>query len=216
MARVEMTLNKALAKKKKLQEQVENLHSERMDDLVAIRFKHKDSLSNHMSIDMASRNIQSKYDSTIAILNNYLALTMAINRANNETEITVGNQRMSIALAITYKNILEREKDYWKKAHNAVLNVQSRVNLANEDKLSTETMNRALIAFTDNGEFVPEKLAELKKQYIEDNEVELYDPMNVFEKTASKIKEIEDLEESLNEILTIANCNTIIAVDFED
>ena len=219
MARIEMTLNKALARKKRLQEQLDNLRSERMDDLVAIRFENKEELTNHMSIAAAERMLQSRYDSTVAVLNNYLSLTMAINRANNETEIDVGGQRMSIALAITYKNTLEKEKSYWKKLSTLIELFRTRVNEINEDKLSTENVNRTILALTSSDsadDVTPEKILELKAQYVEDNKVGLYDPMLVAEKSAAKLKEIEDLEENINEILTIANCNTIIAVDFED
>lgn len=218
MARTEMTLNKALARKKKLQEQLDNLRNERMDDLVAIRFENKEELTNHMSIDAAERMLQSRYDSTVAILNNYLSLTMAINKANSETEIDVCGQKMTIALAITYKNTLEREKSYWQKLNKSIETVKARINVSNEDKLSTENVNRTILALTssEGADFTSEKILELKTQYVEDNKVGLYDPMLVAEKSAAKLKEIEDLEENINEILTIANCNTVIVVDFED
>jgi len=142
---MQMTIARAMTRKKTIKAQLEKI----TDDIAhhsAINNKKLHILSNEKS-DIkknhreATEKVKALFQQFHDLKDNYVKLTIAINKANLETEMIVSGKTLKIAEALVYKNDMQQYLSNLKTAHqHAVKNATREVNTFNQN-MKTEGLS---------------------------------------------------------------------------
>lgn len=227
MAIVKMTLTEALAKRSTLLKRLENWSSSSDEgDYVKSASKQmifikraSDTKVGTLTIDECRKQAHSVFDKMCADLNNYIALTMAINDANVTHTVTVAGKEMTIAAAIAYKSSVVVKS---KNAHLNIIERQIRnINKSAEDYKrrieNSDALNSYLtVALGPEENRKPADVEEQIKLYNKTNGVEIIDPLNLREKIDDMKKDHNEFMDQVDTALSIANAKIEIEVEFVD
>ena len=189
MSKVELTLYQALEKKKILEKRVNKV---RGNELVGIRKKYVEETITGVPLADVKPAMEENLASSVSLVNNYITLKAAINEANAVTKVTIAG------------------KEY------TIVNAKNKVELTNQKYLSPESISRYVSNILGDSKKDEALIAATEQRYREANEVELYDPLDTEKLATEKIEEIELFREEFHNVLTTANCNTVITVEFAD
>ena len=82
--------------------------------------------------------------------------------------------------------------------------------------LSSEAVSKYVSRILGDSKKDESTIKALKEQYIKDNTLELYDPLNTRELASTKLDELAAFKEQIHFALTKANCENTITVNFSD
>ena len=122
---MQMTIARAMTRKKTIKAQLAKI-TENISKHGAINNKRLHILSNEKN-DIkknhkeATEKIKSLFQQFHDLKENYLKLTVAINKANLETDIVIAEQTMKIAEALVYKNEIQQYLSDLKLAYQKVV-----------------------------------------------------------------------------------------------
>lgn len=215
MEKLEMSLYEAMERRNSLEAKIQKINP-KFATMVAVKKKYEDVLSNGTSIDDAKKAIQSRYDSTIALIHNFIALKSAINDANAKIMITVAGEEMSLANAIVRKRELEKLKAFWQEVKRIALLTKEGIASDNEKNLTDDAANMAVSKMLNDGSKKdPALIKMMKEDYLKKTELEFYDPLNLLEKSDEELDKIEKFESEIHFAMTAANVQNKITVEFE-
>ena len=214
MATVTMTLYQALARKKTLESQISKIKHWRM---CGIRKSYEDlEVTDNVSIEEAKEMYQSAFDSSIKLVDNLATLKAAINQANATIKVVIAGNEYTIAEAIARFRSLDLEEQLYQRMIVNATELKNKVEKTNDQKLSEERKS----------EYVNKILGDSKKDealinttldtYVKATQVEFYDPLGTVEKATAKLEEILKFREEYHFVLTEANCQNTIDVEFAD
>ena len=213
MSKVELTLYQALEKKKILEKRVNKV---RGNELVGIRKKHIEETITGVPLADVKAAMEENLASSVSLVNNYITLKAAINEANAVTKVTIAGKEYTIANAIARYRGLDNEEYLYRNMLSNVVNAKNKVELTNQKYLSPESISRYVANILGDSKKDEALIAATEQRYREANEVELYDPLDTEKLATEKIEEIELFREEFHSVLTTANCNTVITVEFAD
>lgn len=213
METVKMTLYAALAKKKILESQIKNIEKYR---LVDAKKKYADTSKDGTAISDVANQIQSGWDKSIAILNNYINIKAAINDANANTYIELAGKKYTIANALVRYKSLSIEEDLYRTMINNYNAISNEVIRTNSKNLSPDAIASYIEKMPGEGKNKDNDFLEkVKKSYIESCELEIYDPKNTKEYAEKRLEEIAYFREEINFKLVEANIKTEIEVELD-
>lgn len=226
MAIVKMTLTEALAKRSTLLKRLENWSlsdesnyvNSANKQMIFIK-KASDPKVGTLTIDECKKQAQSVFDKMCADLNNYVALTMAINDANVTHTVTIAGKEMTIAAAIAYKSAAVVKS---KNAHLNIIERQIRnITKSAEDYKrrieASDALNSYLtVALGPEENRKPADVEEQIKLYNKTNGIEIIDPLNLREKIDDMKKDHNEFMDQVDTALSIANAKIEIEVEFVD
>ena len=213
MSKVELTLYQALEKKKILEKRVNKV---RGNELVGIRKKHIEETITGVPLADVKAAMEENLASSVSLVNNYITLKAAINEANAVTKVTIAGKEYTIANAIARYRGLDNEEYLYRNMLSNVVNAKNKVELTNQKYLSPESISRYVSNILGDSKKDEALIAATEQRYREANEVEWYDPLDTEKLATEKIEEIELFREEFHSVLTTANCNTVITVEFVD
>jgi hypothetical protein len=213
MATVTMTLYEALAKKKILEDQVHNTKNYRMIDK---KLTYSDTTPTGVQINEVKSAIQSAFSSSVSLLYNYIALKSAINDANASIQVEINGTSYSIANAIIRQRELDREEAMYSRMLSNVNILRDDVNKTNERYLSADEVSKYVSKILGDSKKDQTLIDSIVDKYKKEHQVELYDPLNTEELALNRLDEIKSFREQIHFVLTQANCNNKITVDFAD
>ena len=204
-----MTIHRALAELKLIESKISN----RINEFSPIGVKQKNGLVNqHIETQTFIANANSKYDSILALIERKKSLKSAIVYANSITKISVGGNDMTIADAITYRDIvklktrviqhLSAQRDHFKsqlESNNSQIE-------ANAIKLAEAAMGKDNVKITDSD------VSAIVDPYLENNKFSLIDPLKVDEKINSLTDEVDSFISEIDAVLSEANALTVIEI----
>jgi hypothetical protein len=210
-----MSLYEAMERRNLLEKKIANINI-RNANMVAAKKKNDDVLASGVSVEDAKKEIQSRYDSTIALVNNFIALKSAINDANAKITITVAGEEMSLANAIVRKRELGRLKTVWQEVKRIAMLTKEGIAKDNEKNLTDDAANTAVSKMLNDGSKKdPALIKMMKEDYIKKTELEFYDPLNLTEKADAELDRLEKFESEIHFAMTAANVQNTITVNFE-
>ena len=213
MSTITITIYEALAKKKIIESQLDNIKNYQ---LVYTKKKYVDETADGSLISDLEKKIQSDYNKSVSLMKNYAAIKAAINEANARTKVKIAGKEYSIANAIARQRNLNKEESMYRSMVVQYHSVEQNVKKSNERNLSADAIS-AYIQKTSNGTKMSEELVrELTEEYKKRFEVEIYDPMKTKETAENALEEIKKFREEIHFALTQANINTMITVELED
>lgn len=213
MATVTMTLYEALSKKKIYEDKVRKLERCR---LVDIKKKYDDVNNAGKDINDIREVIVAGYQSTVAILNNYITLKAAINEANAITKVEIAGKEYTIANAIARQRGLDQEEAMYSRMIANINAINSEVENINSRYLSPDAISRYISSVLGDSKKSDELIRQVTEDYKKEHEVEVYDPLNTEELATKKLEEIAQFREEIHYKLTQVNCTTEITVELED
>ena len=132
------------------------------------------------------------------------------------SKVTIAGKEYTIANAIARYRGLDNEEYLYRNMLSNVVNARNKVELTNQKHLSPESISRYVSNILGDSKKDEALIAATEQRYREANEVELYDPLDTEKLATEKIEEIELFREEFHSVLTTANCNTVITVEFAD
>lgn len=210
MAKVKMTVQEALNRRKTLQNRVDNMFTD-PDDY----FTYSDG--THPVTDEQLDNMKANFQSLIHLYDNLENLKVAINHSNAVTKITVAGKEMTCADAIAKHNAADKTLRVYRTILESYTAAESRVDAKNHLALSQEKIDAHISAVcSSQAKTNPTLVEELTKTFIALHTTKMYDPAKVKETLTKKINELTEFEEAVHTQLTISNVSTEIEVEFND
>lgn len=209
-----MTLYEALEKKKILEKKVEE-YRHNQPRLVDIKKTYDDVNYKGVAIEEIKKLIQSGRDAYCASVFNLNELKAAINEANAKIHVVIGDKEYSIANAISRLRSIDIEVDMYTRMLNNIRTCENQIENASAD-LSSEAVSKYVSRILGDSKKDEATINALKEQYIKDNTLELYDPLNTRELAFKKLEELATFKEQIHFALTKANCENTITVNFTD
>jgi hypothetical protein len=135
-----------------------------------------------------------------------------IMHSNSKTTVSILNKKMTVADVIFYQEIIEKKKEYLTTLKSVKANVYKSIEAHNAkvDQNALTLANNALgkpdIKITDAS------VQDIVKPYIENNKVDLVDPIKIEEKIEKLEEEISVFEAEVDAKLSESNAITMIEV----
>lgn len=209
-----MTLYEALEKKKILEKKVEQ-YRYNQPRLVDIKKTYDDVNDKGVAIDDIKKAIQSGRDAYCAVVYNLNELKAAINEANAKIHVIIAGKEYSIANAISRLRSIDVEVEMYTRMLTNIRACENEIENASTN-LSSEAVSKYVSRILGDSKKDEGTIKALKEQYIKDNTLELYDPLNTRELASTKLDELAAFKEQIHFALTKANCENTITVNFSD
>ena len=139
-------------------------------------------------------------------------LKVSIVKANSETEVIIGKKKMTIADAITYKDVIQYRKAYLERLEGdrqTTLAQLERANAKVEDnaiRIAEQALQKDNVKIGDND------VENVIGPYLKQNKYHLVDPLKIEELIKDMTEEIENFETEVDAVLSEANATTFIEI----
>ena len=232
MAVKEMTLTQALVEKKTLESRIEKLTKTISLDTISVMGKNREV--NFIFCDVfVGKNEKSKFCSETeeeskvrikaqiqkieALISNYQILCKAINKANNETTLTIAGKEMTIVEAIALKSskMFSLMRNFANKLATDFVAISTSVERINKSVNAEDAINNYLSTILGEDRSV-EQVEQATKQYHETRDARLFDPANIKDYATEYQTFVENFEAEVDFKLSEINAITKITVEFED
>ena len=204
-----MSIHAALSELKLIDAKIEKKIKEQMP--VGIKQRNKKVLDIYDETEFIA-NAKASNDSIQALIERKVQIKCAIITANSNTEITIQGKKMTVAEAITYKDII----DLWKKH---IADLQGKYNRTRSEMEKGNTLvnancQRILEASfgRDTDKVNVADIDAIRKPFIEANEYHLVDPLKIEQEISRRTEEIMDFEAQVDRILSESNAITFIEI----
>lgn len=212
MATETMTVHEALSELKMLDKRIPK---EENSAVFVQTNKHSNSKIAGMAINEYETDIKSSYQKIRDLIKRRTALKRAITQSNAVTTVEIGDERMSVAEAIEYKNYgidhLERLLQIITNQYEQCKDVIKRNNGDNLEEKASDYVAR-LFGNKDNAN--SEAIEQSKKVYIENNTIDLINPLSV-EKVIEQLNdEISTFTSKIDSVLSVSNALTTVTINY--
>ena len=204
--KAKMSLHRVLSELKTLDKRIDD--SLMKLDVIAIK-KGKEFLTPHNEEDF-SNTAKSDMESVEALINRRFELKRALILANSSTFVEINGNKMTIAEAIDYKNVIDYKRKEYRRLKSLFSAANSKfetVNSENEDLLK-----KLLISSTSNDKQNTEAIRTLTETFNKSNKVSFVDPINIQAKMKSLENEINEFDTQIDSLLSEANAITQVEV----
>lgn len=221
MAKVTMTVQEALAKKKIYEAQIAKaLSVSSRKVFVTSATKTQEIILGHKR-DECETKLKAMYISIRHLIDNLSNLKVAINHSNATTEIVVAGKTYTIADAIAKLHSLDSEKEFFTIISNQYSNILKEIDVNNKRNLSPEAISEYVSKMTSGRSSESSKKDEtlynaLVESYKENNTLEIVDPVGYDKILVEWEKDISDFEANIHNALITSNVSTIIEVELND
>lgn len=218
MATVEkMTVHRALCELKTIDARISSA-IESVPYVMAV--KHSAEKVNGMTIPELKDSIKSGYQKVTDLIARRNAMKQAVVMSNANTEVKIGDMTMTVATAIDYKNnaigykraLVNRINLYYAKAQgdlerNSGEAIEKRAEQYVLSVIQAQPKESKMTADSD-------AMQALRKQYIENNQYDLVDPLNAVKIMETIKNEIDEFETEIDAALSTSNALTVIEFSY--
>lgn len=158
------------------------------------------------------KSAESKYQSVTDLIARKIKIKAAIVASNGSTSVTIGNQTMTVADAITAK-----ELNKVKQVFIDSLKAQQKNVLANLNRNNDVVNNNIQVILEksfgkDNVKAGKDDIEAIRKPFMDANEWLLFDPLSLSEKISSLDSELEEFQSEVDSVLSESNAVTFIEI----
>lgn len=162
-------------------------------------------------VEDLENDIKSNFDSVVELISRRAKIKSAIIYSNANTKVEIGGEIKTVAEWIDLKSSIAYELNLLTNMNSQYTRSVSNISSANE-KVDTQAENYVNGLYEDKNSVDPNKIKDLKKDYIDQNKFELVDPIGIkteIDKLEERIKEFEmNIDFSLSE----SNAITVIEI----
>lgn len=206
-----MSLTRALAEVKLLEKRVAKQSSELQPIAVKVGGKIKQPFQVEETKFKA--DVQSAWDSITDLIKRRQKIKRALNKANAETEVTIGDQKMTIAEAIDMKSFIKNQENLLNYLRQEKARSNTQIERINE-KVNQGLQKLLEQHFSKEGNARPkqEDMQEISEPYLKNNQAALVDPINIDEKIKELQKQIDEFILNVDFSLSEINSKTEITI----
>lgn len=219
MAKVELTIQEALAKKKILEDRVnKNYISTQKFAFVAIASE-TDTTIQGVDREEAIKIMKSNFDSTRHLISNLRALKSAINASNAITKVMIAGKEYTVADAIAKLQSIKYDKKLLEKCEMQLLTAKKEVEKHNASVSEPDALSMYVNRILGSSESAKKNETlynTIVDDYMKKNLVYLIDPNDLQHMLESYMDDVNQFEEQVHTALLKSNLETIIEVEFED
>jgi len=208
---MEMSITRALSELKLLNSRIERKTGESV--FLTANKKSAKKVNNVYTKEEFIENAKADYQSVLDLIERRKKIKSAIVASNSNTVITIAKKEMTVAEAIERKESIVFDK---KLLEAMVRQFNSVVASANQSNQIVQNKLDELITVSF-GKEAKQKVSEddialISKPYLEQNEVEIINPLNLQDKVKALKEEIENFESEVDFILSESNTITKIEI----
>lgn len=217
MNREQMTVHKALAELKTIDDRIVKAMSE-VPYVLAV--KHSAEKINGVTISSFKDKMKSGYQKVNDLISRRDAMKRAVVLSNATTKVTVGGVEYTVAEAIEMKNHgVEFKKALLNTMNHAYKSAQNELNRNGDEALEkkAEQYILSMIAAQPKDSKMTvdsDAMKMMRKNYIENNKYDLIDPLDVASVMEKLEKEINEFETEVDAALSVSNALTVIEFEY--
>ena len=217
MTTEKMTIHKALAELKTMDDRIEKAIS---DTTFVLAVKHSAEKINGMTVANFKEKMRSGYQKVTDLIARRDAMKRAVVLSNATTKVKVGDNEYTVAEAIEMKNHgMEFRIDMLRQMNSAYVSAQNELNRNGGEALEkkAEQYILAVIAAQPKDSKMTvdsEAMKLMRQQYIENNTYDLVDPMDVANIIEALDAEINEFNAEVDAALSVSNALTVIEFEY--
>lgn len=213
MTTEKMTVHKALAELKLLDDRIEKAIAE---GVYCVANKHSNDKIGGIPLDDYIKIMQGGYDKATDLINRRKAIKRAVVLSNAVTKVTVAGGEYTVAEAIEMKN---HGVDFDKMLMNAMqkhYNVaQMKINQENGNGLEMRAEQYVTAIYGQKeGKTNTTDIEKVRADFLTANQYELVDPLHVLDKIENLEKRINDFMSEVDAALSVSNALTEITIEY--
>ena len=213
MTTEKMTIHEALSELKVIGKRISN----EIDGTVFVMTnKHSNTKIGGKSLDEVKDNIKSKYQKIMDLIRRRDSIKKAIVQSNATTMVNISGQDMTVAEAIEYKN----SGIAFKEEFLSYLSIQydkaiTTINHNNGDTIEAKADDYVIKMYGNKDSGIANDVIETaKKNYIENNSLDMIDPLNVSKIITDLHDEINRFRTKVDSALSVSNATTMIEISY--
>lgn len=205
-----MTITRGLAELKLLDKRIMRKIFD-SNFLIANKKSNK-KLNGNMTKEEFVQNSKSSYESISDLIERRKKIKSAIVDSNAKTKVTIAGKEMTVAEAIERKDSIQYEKELLDRMEYQYKNTLAEVNRQNE-KVQQNLDNLLNTSFGKEGKqkATENEIEIIAKPYLQQNEYEVIDPLNIYNKIEELKEDIEQFELEVD--FTLSESNTITKIE---
>lgn len=207
---MKLTLHRALSELKTIDKRIKDT----IISLKPVEIYQKDKkIKGHIEKEEFEKQAIANFDSIIALIKRKNLIKCAIVLKNATTKVTINGEQMSIAEAITYKDLLQYKKELIDKLHLQFNAVKASLEKNNFEVSQQLQKNIEAMLGKDNVKSSKEDIETLSKPFLSMNEWHLVDPLKVEDKINTLVEEYNKFYSEVDSVLSEANAITTIEIE---
>ena len=213
MTTEKMTIHEALSELKVVSKR---LDKEINDTVFIATNKHSNTKIDGKTIEEFSDNIKSKYQKITDLIKRREAIKRAVTQSNAITVVNISGQEMTVAEAIEYK----KSGIAFKENLLGCLSLQynratDTINRTNGDNLETKADDYVIKMYGNKDSGIANEVIETaKKNYIDNNSLDMIDPLDVSKIITELNDEIDKFMTKVDSALSVSNATTMIEISY--
>lgn len=214
MATIEkMTVHKALAELKLLDDRIEKAISE---GIYCVANKHSNDKIVGIPLDDYIKTMQGRYDKATDLINRRKAIKRAVVLSNAVTKVSVAGVEYTVAEAIEMKNHgVEFDKMLMNAMNIQYKNAQIQIKQENSKDLEERAEQYVTAIYGQKeGKTNTADIEKVKSDFLTANQYELIDPLHVLNKIENLEKKINDFMAEVDSALSVSNALTEITIEY--
>lgn len=217
MTKETMTIHRALTELKTIDSRINKAITE---GTYVIANKHSNEKISGISIADFKDRMRASHQKVNDLINRRNAIKRAVVLSNAQTKIKVGNEEMTVAEAIDYKNHgMEFKTNYVRVLSSQNMNAQDVMNRNSGEALERKAEQHVLAVIQAQPKDSKmsadsDAMKALRKAYIENNAYDLIDPLNVTKLIADMIDEVNEFNTEIDAALSCSNALTVIEIEY--
>lgn len=178
--------------------------------------KHSNTKIDGKTIEEFSDNIKSKYQKITDLIKRREAIKKAVTHSNAITVVNISGQEMTVAEAIEYK----KSGIVFKESLLGCLSLQYNratdiINRTNGDNLEAKADDYVIKMYGNKDSGIANEVIETaKKNYIDNNSLDMIDPLDVSKIIAELNDEIDKFTTKVDSALSVSNATTMIEISY--
>jgi len=213
MTTEKMTIHEALSELKILGSRIER---EIAYANFVITNKHSNDKINGQSIEEYKTNVSSIYQKIRDLIRRRTAIKKAVVKSNAITEVTIGDETMTVAEAIEYKNTgIDYLVALNNKLSNEYANVKTSITRNNGDVLIEKANDYVIKLYGGKDKDVSASTIEDARQnYINTHKLDIIDPISIDKEIKELTDYIDNFKSKVDSALSVSNAITTIEISY--
>lgn len=214
MTTEKMTVHKALAELKLLDDRIKKAITD--GGFFCVSNKHSNEKIDGVPLDEYIKTMQGNYDKAVDLINRRKAIKRAVVLSNAVTKVTVADVEYTVAETIEMKNHgIEFDAllmAYMRKHYDSAQMQIKRENGKDLEERADQYVTG--IYGQKEGKANTADIEKVRSDFLEANQYDLIDPLNVLEKIDNLERKINDFMAGVDSALSVSNALTEITIEY--
>lgn len=207
---MEMSIHRALSELKlidsKIEKKINNFHP------VGLYQESNKKINNLISQEEFKAVAESHYDSITKLIDRKSLIKRAIVDSNAKTQVTIGDEKMSVADAITKKESIKQTLSLIDRMRSVKMSAEVDM-IDNNNKIEANAIRIAEAALSkDNVKIGDDDAGDIINPYLKANRVKMFDPIDSEKKIEELESKVDTFLANVDAVLSESNAITLIEV----